>query len=173
MTSGLRFGVRLVWAAVLALGVAGPASANGSVKVLRTVPYAEGAFVRPEVRSQCPVPTQLPEFLRDYAAKNGIDVQLVDALPTNGTDRVLQLEIAETVEQGNAWTGRYKGLVITGKLVQGGQELGSFRGRRTTTGGAFGGYKGNCAFFSRCAKTLGNDVARWLKAPTPNAMLGQ
>ncbi len=158
----------LLLAGLLALPRA--ARADGSIKVLRTVVYAEGAFVRPEVRSECRTGEQLPQYIQEYAHKNGIEVELVDELPPSG--RVLQLEISDAIETGNAWTGRQKGLVIHGRLLEDGAELASFRARRMTAGGAFGGYKGTCSFFGRCAKALGHDVADWLRSPSKDAQIG-
>lgn len=156
---------------VLALAPAAAARADGAVQIARSVAFADGAMVRPEVKSECQLDTRLPEFVKEYAEKNGTDVQLVDMPAKNG--RVLELEISDTYETGNAWTGRSKGLEVQGRLLENGKLVGSFRGRRSTRGGAFGGYKGSCAFFGRCAKALGRDVADWLKAPSMNARLGE
>jgi hypothetical protein len=170
MGIGQRSEIR--WLSVIVLGLAMPGTAEAEgVKMLRAVGFAAEAFVRPEVREECELQTKLPHFVQQYAQEQGIEVQLVDTLPQNG--RVLQVELVDTFEQGNAWIGRSKGLTIRGQLLEGGKPIGSFRGRRSTSGGAFGGYKGNCAFFGRCAKTLGADVAKWLRSPSPNASLGE
>jgi hypothetical protein len=164
-----RLGIGIVLCAALC-ALPGAAEAGGSVKVLRSVGYAEGTFVRPEVKSECKLGDQLAQSVQEYAKKNGIEVELVDALPKTG--RVLEMEITDAMEMGNAFSGRQKGLVIQGRLLEDGKLVGNFRGRRMTTGGMWGGYKGNCAFFNRCAKTLGRDVANWLKEPTKDANLG-
>jgi len=148
----------------------GAAVAGDSIKVLRTLGYAEGAFVRPAIKSECKLEERLPQSIQEYARKNGIQVELVDTLPNTG--RVLELEISDAIEAGNAWTGRQKGLVIQGRLVENGAPVGNFRGRRMTMGGLFGGYKGTCSFFGRCAKTLGHDVADWLKSPGKDSSIG-
>jgi hypothetical protein len=148
----------------------GAALAGESVKLLRSLAFAEGAMVRPEVRSECRLAERLPQFIEEYARQSGVAVELVDALPRQG--RVLELEIADAVEMGNAWIGRQKGLVIQGRLLENGAQVARFRGRRMTSGGFFGGYKGTCAFFGRCAKKLGHDVAEWLKAPHADANIG-
>jgi len=148
----------------------GAAEAGGSIKLLRSVGYSEGAFVRPEIKSECELANKVPEWIQLYAAKKGIQIELVDALPASGT--VLELEIADAIETGNAWTGRQKGLVIQGRLLENGQLKGNFRGRRMTSGGFFGGYKGTCSFLGRCAKTLGSDVAEWLQAPATGSNIG-
>jgi hypothetical protein len=126
--------------------------------------------VRPEIRSECELEARVPEWIQLQAAKKGIQIELVDALPAAG--QVLELEIADAIETGNAWTGRQKGLVIQGRLLENGQLKGNFRGRRMTSGGMFGGYKGTCSFLGRCAKTLGSDVAEWLKAPATGSNIG-
>jgi hypothetical protein len=168
----MRIGLRgITGLAVLSLVWLAGAAAAESVSVLRLTPFAEGTMVRPEVKAQCQIETKLPGFVQEYAKANGIEVVLVDTLPKTG--RVLDLQISDTGEGGNAWTGRLKTLTVTGRLLENGKEVGSFRGRRSTTGGAFGGWKGNCALFGRCAQTLGKDVAGWLKAPTPNATIGE
>jgi hypothetical protein len=148
----------------------GAALAGESIKLLRSLGFAEGAFVRPEIKSECKLGERLPESIQAYARKHGIEIELVDALPSSG--RVLELEISDAIEMGNAWTGRQKGLVIQGRLVENGAAVGNFRGRRMTSGGLFGGYKGTCSFLGRCAKTLGRDVAEWLKAPTRESNIG-
>jgi hypothetical protein len=138
--------------------------------MLRSLSFSEGAFVRPAVKTECRLEERLPQSIQEYARKNGIEVELVDKLPSTG--RVLELEIADAIEMGNAWTGRQKGLVIQGRLVENGAPMGSFRGRRMTTGGFFGGYKGTCSFLGRCAKRLGADVADWLKSPAKDSNIG-
>jgi hypothetical protein len=169
----MRFVHRLCIAVFTCAAVAalpGAALAGSTIKLLRTVGYAEEAFVRPEIRSECNLENKVPEWIQLFAAKKGIQVELVDALPETGT--VLQLEIADAIETGNAWTGRQKGLVIQGRLMEDGQLKGNFRGRRMTSGGFFGGYKGTCSFLGRCAKTLGSDVADWLRSPAKSSNIG-
>ena len=169
----MRF-VHRLWVAVFTCAAVaalpGAALAGGSIKVLRTVGYAEEAFVRPEIRSECQLENKVPEWIQPFAAKKGIQVELVDSLPQTG--QVLQLEIADAIETGNAWTGRQKGLVIQGRLLEDGQLKGNFRGRRMTSGGFFGGYKGTCSCLGRCAKTLGSDVADWLRSPAKSSNIG-
>lgn len=148
----------------------GAARAGGSIALLKTVPFAQGTFVRPAVKAQCKMNEELPHWVQEYAKKEGVQVELVDALPKSG--RVLELEIRDTIELGNAWNGRQKGLEIQGRLLEDGKVVGTFHGRRMTRGGMWGGYKGTCSFFGRCAKTLGHDVATWLENPGKNATIG-
>ncbi len=169
MRSIRRVGIGLAVCAALC-AQPGAALAGESIKLLRTLGYSENAFVRPAIKTECKLEERLPESIQAYAQKNGIEIELVDKLPSSG--RVLELEISDAIESGNAWTGRQKGLVIQGRLVENGAAVGSFRGRRMTSGGLFGGYKGTCSFLGRCAKTLGHDVADWLKSPGQNSNIG-
>jgi hypothetical protein len=57
-----------------------------------------------------------PRAIQTYAQQNGIEIELVGKLPSSG--RVLELEISDAIESGNAWTGRQKGLVIQGRRVR-------------------------------------------------------
>ena len=61
---------------------------------------------------------------------------------------------------------------MKGELYDRGKQIGSFRAKRFSGGGAFGAFKGTCAIIGRCTKTLGQDIATWLAAPTQNAELG-
>jgi hypothetical protein len=63
-------------------------------------------------------------------------------------------------------------MTVKGELYDRGKQIGSFRAKRYTTGGAFGAFKGTCSIIGRCTKTIGEDIARWLAAPTQNAIIG-
>jgi hypothetical protein len=167
LVSVLAVAMALLGIAVFPL-IAGAGSRN--VMMLRAVPYAKDAFVRPAVRDECRLETRVADYI--VAASEGA-VSTVDKLPTNGKASVLEVRIADTTESGNAFIGRHKSLTLEGELRQNGKVVGSFRARRSTMGGVFGGYKGNCSFLARCAKTLGRDVAKWLRSPTMNARLGE
>ncbi len=169
MHSGHRIRIVMLLCGVLS-ALPGAALAADSITMLRSVGFAEGAFVRPAIKTECKLEDRLPLSIQESARKQGIEVALVDALPSSG--RVLEIAISDAIETGNAWTGRQKGLVIQGRLLENGVVVGNFRGRRMTSGGMFGGYKGTCAFFGRCAKTLGRDVADWLKSPGKDASIG-
>ncbi len=158
--------VALVGIAALPL-IAGAGSPN--VVMLSAVPYAEDAIVRSAVREECRLETRVAEYI---VAASGGAVSTVDKLTGNGRASVLEVEIADATESGNAFAGRHKSLTLQGELRENGKVVGSFRARRSTMGGVFGGYRSNCSFLARCAKTLGQDVAQWLRNPTMNAKLG-
>ena len=83
--------------------------------------------------------------------------------------RVLALEITEVHAPGGGAFSGPKWMSVKGELFDNGKQIGSFRAKRLSTGGAFGGFKGTCAIIGRCSKTLGSDIAGWLGSPTPNA----
>ena len=163
----------LLFACVAAtLGAAAPAAADdGKVIMLRSIPFSDEAFVRPEVRDECKLQTRVVDYI--LQAANGAQIETVDEFPKTTDARVLDIQIVDTTESGNGFTGRHKSVGLRGELRQNGEVIGSFRARRSTGGGVMGAYKGHCSFFARCAKTLGNDVATWLRNPTMKADLGR
>ena len=158
--------VALVGIAALPL-IAGAGSQN--VVMLRAVPFADDAFVRPAVRDECKLETRVADYI---VAASGGAVSTVGELTGNGKAAVLDVQITDTTESGNAFAGRHKSLTLQGELRENGKVVGSFLARRSTMGGVFGGYRSNCSFLARCAKTLGRDVAQWLRNPSMNARLG-
>lgn len=157
------------WLPVAFAGDASP----GPVEVLKTLPFSEDADVREKVVSECELQTRLPQYIAQYAEKNGQpSVRLADALSEGSAARQLHVRIINVHEGGNWFVGRNKGVTVAGELKQGGQVVGSFRAARSTSGGFAGNYKGACSFVGRCAKALGKDIAGWLQSPTQDARLG-
>ena len=141
------------------------------VTVSQAAPYAENSGVADVVKNECQLDTRLPEFIRDFAKDDPKVVLTADPLEKAG-GRVLVLQISSvTGLSGGAWSGP-KSVVVKGELKEGGKVIGSFTAARFSTGGAFAVLKGTCTIFGRCIKTLGQDIAGWLKKPTMNARLG-
>ena len=151
---------------VLALA---PAAAAEPVKVLRSIPFASTAQVPPAVKEQCQLQTKVPEFLSQAA---GANVQLVDGALNRKVGRVLEWVISEVHAPGGGAFSGPKWLTVKGELFDRGKQIGSFRAKRFTTGGAFGAFKGTCSIIGRCSKAVGEDIAKWLAAPTQNAEIG-
>ena len=148
------------------------AQAN-SVTLLSEIPYAEDAKIRANVRRECVnLGTKLAKFTQKFGKKYGVDVQHTDNLDTTGDGRVLDLVITNAVSRGNAFMGHRKYVDIAGTLWENGNKVASFTGTRISGGGVFAGYKGSCSVLGRCVKTLGKDIARWLKDPIDDAHLG-
>ena len=107
------------------------------------------------------------------ANKRGIEVNLADSVSTSAPGRNLVVEISDAVSSGNAFIGHRKFVEVRGSLWEDGKKIGSFRGQRSSGGGAFAGYKSSCAVLGRCVKTLGKDIAGWLSNPTMGASIGE
>lgn len=143
-----------------------------TVLIPATVPFAEGAFIPDNIKAECDLPTKQAEWLAQGLRSRGFNVVFqTQDVPDQGA-ATLQVQISSAFSSGNAFIGHSKGLSISGKLIQNNQQLGNFVAFRKSGGGAFGGFKGSCAVLHRCAKTLGEDVAKWLETPTENAQLG-
>jgi hypothetical protein len=146
-----------------------PAGAAEPVKIQRSIPFASTAQVPPAVRDSCQLQTKVPDFIKQSA---GEGVQVVDGALNRKLGRVLEMEITEVHAPGGGAFSGPKWMSVKGELFDHGKSIGSFRAKRFTTGGAFGAFKGTCSIIGRCAKALGEDIAKWLAAPTPNAEIG-
>lgn len=166
--AGFRVLLLALAAGGLVLFAAGAASAQAT-KVPRAIPYAANAAVPAAVREQCQLETKVPEFI---AASAGSSVELVDGPVNRKSGRVLEMEITEVHAPGGGAFSGAKWMAVKGELYDRGKSLGSFRAKRYSTGGAFGGFKGTCAIIGRCARAIGQDIASWMSAPAPNAVLG-
>ena len=159
----LRYGVAPMFA--LALGLwAGSAGAE-TVWVAKTAPYAESAHPSPKVREECRLEAAVPSALQAAAS----EVELVDALPEAG--RTLRLRITDVQAPSGGMFSGPKALEVTGSLYEGADKIGSFRAKRFSAGGPFGG-GGTCGMLAKCARALGTDIATWLDAPTMDAEIG-
>jgi len=167
LTRFFAFSALAVGAAFVA---AASADAAGTVKVQRSIPFAATAQVSAAVRDQCQLQTKVPEFLSQAA---GGSVELVEGALNRKAGRVLEMEIIEVHSPGGGVFSGAKWMTVKGELYDRGKQIGSFRAKRSSGGGAFAAYKGTCGIIGRCTKTLGQDIATWLAAPTANASLGE
>lgn len=136
-----------------------------------SVPYASNANVPHAVKSECATGPDFSKFLKSYARSQGFDPVSKENAPAGAL--VLDVEIDHVyAPQGGAWSGP-KYVTALGKLVEGGKEVGSFRVKRTTSGGAFAVFKGTCSFVGRNVKAMANDIGRWLNNPSKDSRLGE
>jgi hypothetical protein len=163
---------RLIAAFLFAAIAVAAQSRADDIKVARSIPYAEDAEIAGKIRRECQIQTQLADFIKEFGAKNGHSIQLLDAVDETLEGKVLVVEIRDAVSEGNAFLGHRKSTSARGKLYENGELIGSFKARRNSMGGAFAGYKGSCSVLGRTVKTMGEDIAIWLKAPTTDALLG-
>jgi hypothetical protein len=156
---------------LLAAGIAAPAAAETLV-VPRPVPYAEDSDIASNIRNECKLGDKLAHFIGEFARARGDAVSFAPQVDEATPGRVLQVEIRDALSMGNAWTGHRKSVSVRGRLFADGEVVGTFKGRRDSMGGMFGGYKGSCSVLGRTVKALGQDIATWLQSPAMGAELG-
>ncbi len=142
------------------------------VIVSQAVPYMPNSGATLAVKRECIIDSQLPEFIESYASDYDIAVVRDGRQVKQGKGKVLELAFSQVYGfGGGAWSGA-KSVTVKGTLKENGKTIGTFIGTRFSGGGMFGGFKGTCSILGRCVKALGNDIARWLQAPSMNARLG-
>lgn len=136
------------------------------------VTFAKGLQVREAVRKECQLLTKLAAFIQSYGHEQYAAINLQAKRSTRSD--FLTLEIVDLPQyKKNAWSGRGgQWVTIKGSLLRKGKKTLSFTASRASMGGFMGVYKGTCALLGRCTKTLGKDVAGWLKNPVDGAKLG-
>lgn len=134
--------------------------------------FAKDLEVRSAVRKECQLLTKLPTFIQSYAKGQYAAINL-QAVKSSQAD-FLAIEIVDLPRyKKNAWAGRGgQWVTVKGSLIRKGKQTVSFKASRASMGGFMGGYKGTCALLGRCTKTLGKDIAVWLKNPVDKATLG-
>lgn len=158
--------------AMAVLGVWAPLASAETIQVARSIPYAEDAEIAGKIMRECKLQTQLPEFIKIFGTKHGHSIELVDDLDEASEGKVLVVEIRDAVSVGNAFVGHRKSTSARGKLLENGVEVANFKVVRNSMGGAFAGYKGSCSVLGRTVKIMGEDIAKWLAAPSKDALLG-
>jgi hypothetical protein len=140
---------KIAFAALLAACAA--AHADG-IKLLTPVTYAAESSVVPKVRDACKLEERLTS-----------DVGGALAGTTDSTrGEVVRVSIVDVMGVGGGgWTGP-KAISLKVDLLKDGKVERSTHLTRTTTGGAFGGFKGTCSMLERDSSVLGKDVAKWV-----------
>jgi len=159
-------------AVVFAFGAVSPGFAADKLYVQTPAKYDKDSGVNDKVKQECALDEKIPHFVQENA-KGKFDVTPSKTLGDAGNSKALSLTIINVVGgAGGAWSGP-KIVTLQGPLKEQGKVVGTFTARRSSSGGAWGGYKGTCSIFGRDAETLGKDVAAWLAAPTMDAKLGE
>ncbi|MCS4234290.1 hypothetical protein [Stenotrophomonas sp. BIGb0135] len=142
------------------------------IHVQDPVPFSESAYIADNIKTECRMGAQLASALGSSAPAHGNRIVFDSAPVSPGSGRVLQLELVEAQSAGNAFSGHFKSATARGVLFQDGQKVAAVTARRTSRGGAFGGFKGSCDVLERVVTAIGGDLAEWLANPTDNARLG-
>jgi len=158
-------------ATLLAFGVvSGSAVAGEKLLVQTPAVYDKDAHVNDKIKAECAVENRVSFFVQERA-KGKFDVVPAKTPDTSG--KALTLTIMNVGGTGGgAWSGP-KSITLQGTLKDKGKVIGNFNARRSSGGGAFGGYKSTCGIIERCAEALGKDIGAWLEKPTMNAGLGE
>jgi hypothetical protein len=157
--------------AVAALATLGSVQA-AQVTVRRSTPYGQDSYIADNIKRECKLTEQLPEFLAHYAKEKGVEVTLVDRLDEQDPGRVLVLHIVAAMSQGNAFIGHAKSTTVKGELYEDHQLIGDFIATRNSMGGMFAGFKGSCSVLGRTVKAIGEDIGDWLTHPAMKSALG-
>jgi len=157
-----------------ALCIALPAFAGGgSVSIQKKAPFEEGLDVTEAVKNECQLETKIIEFVEEFAKGDFDKINLVDTVAADTPGKAVKVVITDVAgAKGGLWSGP-KFVAIKATLWQDGKVAGTLSSRRSTSGGMYGGYKGTCSLLGRCAKTLGKDVATWLKNPGMDVRVGE
>jgi hypothetical protein len=135
------------------------------VTIPTDIPFAAGIDVPEAVKKECQLGVKVISFISAFGKKGVVQG---DA----GTGQYLDMEITNVFAPGGgAWSGP-KWMEVSGTLKEGDKKIASFRAKRFSTGGAFGGFKGTCSILGRTTKAIGKDISIWLKNPTDGAALG-
>ena len=129
------------------------------------VTYAPNAGIVDKVKEECKPDEMFAREASPFFAKlsQGEGTVAADAA-TRDQSRV-RVQITHVMGVGGgAWSGP-KSMSIEATLVENGKAVRTTKLTRSTTGGAFGGFKGTCSLVERCAKALGKDVAQWANDP--------
>ncbi|SFN55046.1 hypothetical protein SAMN05216289_13010 [Dokdonella immobilis] len=139
----------------------------------RPVPYADDAVIAGKIKKECQIQEQLADYIEEYAREDHrLEVRFADSVQAQAAGLVLDVHIKDAVSEGNPFIGHRKSTTVIGKLYRDGELIGSFTGRRNSMGGMFAGYKGSCSVLGRTVRALGEDIAKWLAAPSMDALLG-
>jgi len=140
-------------------------AADDAIGIPQVVPFAENLSVPEAVRNECQLGEKVSSFLTESASN-------VKVSNDSKQGRYLSMAITEVFASGGgAWSGP-KWMTVTGTLMENDKAVASFRAKRYSTGGAFGGFKGTCSIIGRCTKAIAQDIAEWLKNPVDGAELG-
>ncbi len=154
--------------AAIALGLSLPALAfaRGKLNLQETAPFVRDLSVAKAVRSECDLPHEVPNYVRAYAKKE-FDVELVESVTPHSRGQGLAMTIVGVqARPGGEFTG-HKSITVEGKLWEDGRVIGTFRAMRETRG-TFA----TCGSLRYDARSMGKDIAKWLKKPTMDARLG-
>jgi hypothetical protein len=139
-----------------------------TITISKSIPFAEDSGASDAVKDECGFETRVPEYLKK-AAKGDVDVVLSKDSLEATEGKVLFLEVTNMFGLGGGAYSGSKSAIVSGKLHENGELIGSVQVRRRSIMGMM---PGTCSIMKRIAKKIGKDIAVWLQEPTMDAMLG-
>jgi hypothetical protein len=162
----------LLKAGVIGLLFCGQALAE-TIVIDDKVVFAKGSNIKPAVKNECGLENKFANFLEQYISDTGISVVRASSDGAKGVSKRLHVEIDRVAGAGGGgWTGG-KMVHAFGTLTENGKVIGSFKVQRSSSGGAFGAFKGTCSLMGRDVKSMARDVSQWITSPTKDARLGE
>ena len=149
------------------------AVAGNVIYLSREAAYSDIRKVDKAVLSECRLPQLGAEAIENAARESGISIVRDQEAAKRMQGRTLQVEIVDVTNWGNPFIGHRKQVVIKGRMLDGGKEIGDFYGKRSSMGGMFAGFKGSCTVLERCLEALARDMTPWLKNPVANTRIGE
>jgi hypothetical protein len=159
--------------AVCLLTLSGLAVADDPVYVGKTAPFSDATQIAKNIIDECGLPEAQMKVLHEQAKEMGVAIVEDEAAVAANKGRVLLIETANAISTGNAFTGHRKQVVVKGRLLQNGEEIGNFSAIRSSMGGMWAGYKSSCSVLYRCQTTLARDILGWLAHPSKDARIGE
>lgn len=131
--------------------------AEEPLRVMLPIRYEDSASVRQAIKDQCTLEADLQATLEAQLQKTGFT-------PVNDVSqgRVLKVTILAADGYGGGAFSGPKSMLIRAEVFEGGVSQ-----RKTTLSrqARAGSFAGTCGMLSRCAESLGKDVAKWLRNP--------
>lgn len=144
-----------------------------TVYVGKVAPFTDSTTIAKNIIDECKLPESQMQYLHELAKE--FDVTLVEdeTAVSENKGRVLIVETFNAISGGNAFAGHKKQVIVKGRLLENGTELGNFTGIRGSMGGMWGGYKSSCAVLHRCQAALAKDILQWMKQPAKDSRIGE
>lgn len=150
-----------------------PAPSGGKlIYISSEMRYTDASAIDAAVRNECQLTQQGAQLLLTAMRGAGFEATVDDQAVKGAKGRVLIVEISNVVS-GRVGMSHSKQVQVRGRLMEDGKEVGSFQGKRSSGGGAFGLYKSSCAVLGRCLETLSKDITAWLRNPGKSNRVGE
>jgi len=147
-----------------AIGVVITQHAQAQEKLLVQAVLDPNVHVVEAVKRDCALETMVGDWVLESVSKRHPGSAKLHAGDKAGNGTLLKVTIVNVVGVGGGAYSGPKSMTVRAELLQSGKVIATTTKERTSGGGAFGGMKGTCAIFGRVAKTLGSDVAAWVRS---------